>query len=118
MAEELNKPEEGIVKRQKVDIQWHRLNWEFLRLLAEIAEYADHKYGETENYANGRAEKDKSPLNHIVEHYTQYITRKPYEHFDSSIKYHLGAIAYNAMMEFYQLQNGGPTVSDKLYKPM
>jgi hypothetical protein len=56
-------------------------------------------------------------MNHIGEHYRMYCARELHDHF-GDLDHQLAAIAYNAMMEYYYLHNGGPTVTDKLYKPM
>lgn len=84
--------------------------------MAEIAHYADGKYGSVEQYTDGRLEGDKSPLNHIADHLRQYVTQRRHDKF-GDLSHQLAAIAYNAMMEFYYLQHGGPTVADTLYKP-
>ena len=102
-------------KRQQVDFQYHRLNWNFLRLMAQIADYAANKYGSVEQYADSRLIGEKSPLNHIPEHLRQYMAREPHDKF-GDIKFHLAAVAYNAMMEYWYYEHGGPTVADTLYK--
>jgi phosphoenolpyruvate synthase/pyruvate phosphate dikinase len=114
MAE--NRTEEK-VKRHPVDYRFDGLNWNFIKILAEIAHHAESKYGTPEQYADGRLEEEKSPMNHIGEHYRMYCAREVHDHF-GDLDHQLAAIAYNAMMEYYYLHNGGPTVSDKLYKPM
>jgi len=101
---------EGNVKRQPVNFRYDSLNWEFLKLLAEIGHYASEKYGSPEQYTNGRLEGEKSPINHIPEHLRSYIAREPHDHF-GDIKYHLAAIAYNCMIEYFYLTHGGPTVT-------
>lgn len=99
------------VTRVPVKYRWDGLNWEFLKTLAEIAHYAGEKYGSPEQYANGRLEGEKSPINHIYEHLRMYTAREPHDHF-GDLKHQLAAIAYNAMMEAYYLEHGGPTVKD------
>lgn len=100
----------GEVKRVPVTYQYHRLNWHFIKLLAEIAHYADAKYGQTEQYTGARLVGEKSPLNHIAEHMRAYMAQEPHDHFTDPA-YHLAAIAYNAMMEYFYLESGGPTTS-------
>jgi hypothetical protein len=104
-----------IAHRHPVDYRWDALNWEFLKLLARIAHYADAKYGRAENYVDSELGGDRSPMNHIPEHVRQYLTGEPHDHFDDPA-FHLAAIAYNAMMEFYYLQQRGPRVGE-LYRP-
>ena len=101
-------------KRQPVDFQYHRLNWNFIKLMAQIADYAANKYGSVEQYTDSRLEGEKSPLNHMAEHMRQYIAREPHDKF-TDIRFHLAAIAYNAMMEMWYLDHGGPTVKNQLY---
>lgn len=115
VADPIKPSDEGAVKRHPVDFQYHRLNWQFLKMMGMIAHYADEKYGHTEQYTLGRLEGDKSPLNHISEHMRQYITDEPHDRFGNR-SFHLAAIAYNAMMEFYYNEHGGPTVGGDLYK--
>jgi hypothetical protein len=98
------------IRRLPVQYRWDGLNWEFLRLLADIAGYADVKYGAAEQYTLGRLVGNKSPINHIYEHLRMYIAREPHDRF-GGLKHQLAAIAYNAMMEYYYLENGGPTVT-------
>jgi hypothetical protein len=88
------------VKRQPVDFRYDALNWDFIKLLAQIAHYAAGKYGAAEQYTGARLTEDKSPINHIYEHLRQYQTGENHDHFGDPA-FHLAAIAYNAMMEFY-----------------
>lgn len=81
--------------------RYDALNWDFIKMMAEIAEYAGEKYGAPEQYTISRLEGNQSPINHIAEHLRQYTCGDPYDHFDSDVRYHLAAIAYNAMMEFW-----------------
>jgi hypothetical protein len=104
-------------KRQPVNFEYQELNWDFIKLLGKVAHYAHEKYGSVQQYTDGRMEGEKSPLNHIIEHFRQYVTQEPHDHFTDT-KYHLAAIAYNAMMEFYFLENGGPTASRDVYEPI
>lgn len=88
------------VKRHSVDFRFDALNWEFIKFLARIAHYAAGKYGSAEQYADGRLEGEKGPINHIYEHLRQYQAGEPHDHFGDP-RAHLAAIAYNAMMEYY-----------------
>jgi hypothetical protein len=103
------------VNRVKVNFDYEGLNWNFIKLLAEIAAYARPKYGSIEQYADIYPKDDQSPINHIAEHMRQYMARELHDKF-GDLKHQLAAIAYNAMMEFYYLEHGGPTVTDKLYR--
>ena len=105
---------EEVVKRQPVNYAYQALNWNFIKLMAEIANYAADKYGSAEQYTNGRLEGQRSPLNHIAEHMRAYMARECHDHFED-LDHQLAAIAYNAMMEFYYLHHGGPTTPDILY---
>ena len=104
--------EPKVAKRQPVDFQYHRLNWDFIKLMAQIANYADGKYGSAGHYTNSRLVGEKSPVNHIIEHVRQYLTHEPHDHFGRDHSFHLAAIAYNAMMEFYYYKHGGGPTTD------
>jgi hypothetical protein len=105
----------GEIKREPVNFDYEGLNWDFIKLQAEIAGYAKGKYGKIEQYTNGRLEGEKSPLNHMAEHMRMYMAREEHDKF-GTLKHQLAAIAYNASMEFYYLEHGGPTTTDKLYR--
>lgn len=103
-------------KRQSVDHQTSRLYWPFIIAMGKIAHYANTKYGSVEQYADGRLEGEKSPINHIAGHISDYVSRTPHDKF-GTLEMQLAAIAYNAMMEFvYLRQGGGPTVPGDLYE--
>jgi hypothetical protein len=102
-------------RRETVTYSYEGLNWDFIKILAEIAGYAKEKYGSAEQYTKSRLEGEKSPVNHIAEHMRMYLTREKHDHF-GNLEHQLGAIAYNAMMEFWYLHHGGPTVADQLYR--
>jgi hypothetical protein len=100
--------------RYPVDYLYISLNWNFIKMMAQIAQYAEGKYGRAENYVDSELKRNRSPLNHIPEHLRQYLTGEPHDHFDSQA-YHLAAIAYNSMMEyFYFVQRGNE--AGELYK--
>lgn len=102
-------------KRQPVDHMTANLYWPFIIMMGRIAKYAQDKYGSVEQYADGRLEGEKSPINHIAGHIAEYVRRKPHDRF-GTLQMQLAAIAYNAMMECVYLdQGGGPTVPGKLY---
>lgn len=85
------------VKRVPVNYLWSKLNWDFLKLLAEIAQYAEEKYGSAEQYMNARLTGEKDPINHAYEHLRKYQAGEPHDKF-GDVKYHLAAAAYNIMM--------------------
>ena len=105
----------GEIKREPVSFNYEGLNWDFIKLQAEIANYARAKYGSIDQYADGRLEGEKSPLNHMAEHMRMYMARETHDKF-GTLKHQLAAIAYNASMEFFYLEHGGPTAPDKLYQ--
>lgn len=98
--------DEPKVKREPVNYLWTALNWDFLRLLAEIAQYAAGKYGSAEQYKNARLEGEKSPLNHAFEHLTQYMAGVKHDRF-GTLDHQLAAAAYNIMMEYFDLKVRG-----------
>lgn len=88
------------VKRQPVTYLWSKLNWDFLKLLAEIAHYAEDKYGSAEQYTGARLEGEKSPINHAFEHLRAYSAGEKHDKFGTH-EHQLAAVAYNVMMEFF-----------------
>ena len=98
------------VNRTPVDFRYDALNWDFIKLLAQVAHYAEGRYGRAEQYTDARLEKDQGPVNHIYEHLRCYQTGEAHDHFGDPV-YHLAAVAYNAMMEFYYHVNIGQHTS-------
>lgn len=97
--------------RVPVTFRWDGLNWDFIKMMAEIAFYAGKKYGQgnpngLSNYTEPRLRGEKGPVNHMYEHLKDYQTGKPHDHFGNPV-FHLVAIAYNAMMEAYYLARYG-----------
>jgi hypothetical protein len=88
-------------KRVPVDYRYDAVLPDFLKMLAKIGAYADEKYGSWSQYMKCRLEGEKAPLNHIREHLRQYEMGEAYDHFDGDPRWHLAAVAYNAMMEFW-----------------
>lgn len=103
--------DETKARRLPVDYRFDSLNWEFVKLMAQIAHYAGEKYGRPENYVNSRLEGEKDPLNHMLDHYRAYLAGEPHDHFGNPT-YHLAAIAYNAMMACYNHVTWGHKVSE------
>jgi hypothetical protein len=87
--------------RHPVAFRYDAINPSFLKRLALLAGYASEKYGSWDQYTTARLIGEKSPYNHIHEHLRAYITNEKYDHFDGDPSWHLVAVAYNAMMEFY-----------------
>lgn len=95
-----NVPEAQLAVRNSVDYRYDILDIEFERCLAQIAHYGAEKYGEF-NWHKSRLIGGRSPMNHIREHLALYLKRAPYERFNKHPSWHLAAVAFNAMMEFY-----------------
>lgn len=93
-------------KREPVNYLYSSLNWNFIKGLAEIARYAEDKYGSAEQYRHTRLTGEKAPLNHVLEHYRSYLAGEPHDRFGDPV-YHLYAMAYNVMIEFYYHTNFG-----------
>jgi hypothetical protein len=98
------------VKRHEVDFRFDALNWNFLKIMAQLAHFASIKYGKPEQYIGARLIEGRSPMNHIAEHMRQYMAGEAHDHFGDPA-FHLAAIAYNAMMEFFYLRTFGPLVA-------
>jgi hypothetical protein len=96
--------------RVPVDYRYDALNPAFLKMLARIGSYADAKYGSWSRYTKARLTGEKSPVNHIHEHLRAYVAGESYNHFDGDPRWHLAAVAYNAMMAFYYHSKWGPEV--------
>jgi Domain of unknown function (DUF5664) len=95
-----DKPEEA--KRNKIGLRFDIIDPNFLKALAQIGYYGADKYGDL-NWQKSRLDGEKGPINHIYDHLHKYRTREPYDHevIGTKRKYHLAAIAFNAMMEFW-----------------
>jgi hypothetical protein len=94
-------PETTEVKRLPVDFNYEALNPTFLKWMAKIPILATEKYGSWHQYMRGRLVDTNSPINHIIEHVREYREGAPYDAFDGDVRWHLVAVAYNAMMEFF-----------------
>lgn len=95
------------VKRVPVAFRYDAINPDFLKRLAMIGHYASEKYGSWAQYTNARLTGDKSAFNHIQEHLRAYQMNERYDHFDGDPSWHLVAVAYNAMIEFYYRMKWG-----------
>lgn len=96
-----------VAKRDIVNYRYDILDWDFLELMAKIANYGAKKYGDF-NWHKSRLEGEKGPMNHLIEHVRQYLSSEPYDHNEvsSTVGGHLAAIAFNAMMEYYYWKQG------------
>ena len=89
-------------KRDSVKYRYDVLYWDFIHAMAEIGHIGAEKYGDL-NYQQPGLTREKSPVNHMANHLRHYINKDPYDHSEvgNKTKYHLAAIAFNAMMEYY-----------------
>lgn len=93
-------------KRDSVQYRYDVLYWDFIHAMAEIGHIGAEKYGDL-NYQQPGLTREKSPVNHMANHLRHYINKDNYDHpemnfvFTNDPKYHLAAIAFNAMMEYY-----------------
>lgn len=83
-------------------LRYDILDPEFEEIMAMIADYGAKKYGDF-NWHKSRLTGNRGPMNHIRKHWAAYMLNEPYDHpkIGTHRKYHLAAIAFNAMMEFY-----------------
>jgi hypothetical protein len=102
-------------KRDPVKYRYDVLYWNFLHAMAEIGHFGAEKYGDFNYQQPGGLKRDKSPVNHIANHLRRFIEKEPYDHSEvgDNRKYHLAAIAFNAMMEFYHLEHPDASTSKK-----
>lgn len=99
--------EDPLARRDPVDFDYACINPTFLYWMAKIGPYAAKKYGTWQNYIDSRLIGEKSPINHIEGHIKKFKMGEEYDHFDKDIRWHLVAIAYNAMIEFYYVSRWG-----------
>jgi len=93
--------------RHPVDFLYDSINPDFLHRMARIGAFAQEKYKAWDQYTGARLVGEKSPMNHIMDHMRQFKLGKPYDRWDGDVRWHLVAIAYNAMMEFYYVSKFG-----------
>lgn len=89
-----------IAQRNAVEFRYDILDPRFIEMMAVLANYGAEKYGDF-NWQKSKLGGEKSPVNHIHQHLVDYQLNREYDHFDGDIRWHLIAIAFNAMMEFY-----------------
>lgn len=87
-------------KRLPVDYRYDTLNWEFIKRMAQLASYAGKKYDDARQYTLTELADDRAPINHIPEHYRSFMAGESHDYFEGR-SWHLVAIAYNAMMQFF-----------------
>ena len=93
-------------KRNSVKYRYDVIAATFLQAMASIGRHGADKYGDY-NWHASRLTGDKLPVNHIYKHLISYQMGETYDHADVGIerKYHLAAIAFNAMMEWWYEEN-------------
>lgn len=97
-------------KRDPSGVRYDILDPNFLHALAMLASIGAKKYGDL-NWQKSKLKGDKSCVNHIHSHLGSYQMELAYDHLElgNNKKYHLIAIAFNAMMEFwYECQEDTP----------
>lgn len=102
--EETDKDHENPIKASRfpTKTRYDILDPEFLEAMAKIGKHGADKYGDF-NWTKSRLIGEKGPINHIFGHLKKYRISEQYDHLDvgTERKYHLAAIAFNAMMEYY-----------------
>lgn len=94
-------------KRNPSGVRYDILIPEFLYAMAKIGAVGVQKHNEDPdkppNYQLSRLIGDRGPVNHMYEHLGNYQIGASYDHagVGTHKKYHLAAIAFNAMMEFW-----------------
>lgn len=88
-------------KREEIKECYDAILPDFMEMMALLGGHAKEKYGSWEQYQDSRLVGNSSPITHILAHITQYRKNKPYDRFDGTRKWHLIAVAYNAMMELH-----------------
>lgn len=93
---------EALARRDPLNARYDTIYPMFIRAMAMIGAYGAEHYGEG-NWMKSRLTSDKSPVNHIHHHLIDYQSGQPYDHTEigEAKLWHLAAIAFNAMMEFY-----------------
>lgn len=92
--------------RTPLDVRYDLLEASFMRAMAKVGQYGAEKFGDA-NYKKSRMRGKDGPPNHILNHLGSYMLHEPYNHSEigHERKYHLAAIAFNAMMEFWYEEN-------------
>lgn len=97
-----NKREKQEAKRDKKSFRYDLISSSFIYEMARIANYGAEHYGEL-NWCKSRLTGEKGPVNHIHNHLRLYQENELYDHSEigEDKKFHLVAIAFNAMMEYW-----------------
>lgn len=80
------------------------LDLEFINAMMEIGKLGQLHHGEHHYQDIEDRPKDRNILVHLADHYTSYRLKEPHDLGDTS--YHLAAVAFNAMMEYYWYVRG------------
>lgn len=94
------------VKREPVEYRHDAINPLFLQFMALIGGYAGKKYGDPSQYRGARLKGEKGPVNHMRNHLGEFQRSEAHDHFGNDPRWHLAAIAYNAMIEFTYITDG------------
>lgn len=88
----------------ELEPRYDTIYWSFIRAMAQVGTIGVEKYG-LDNYKDPK--NTRNSFNHILEHCNNFIERIPYDHtaIGTDRKYHLAAIAFNAMIEYYHEEN-------------
>lgn len=112
--EVIEKYEERIkdLEAQVEQLQFQHLDVDFLRVMNAIGDHGSKKHGDQSFQArklrgDGREDYDRlrtsENARHAREHFEAYTLGEVHDHF-GDLESQLGAVAFNAMMEFYFLQ--------------
>lgn len=108
------------VKRDKIGYLYTSLDWGFIRAMARLGLHGSDKYDTPgdpiPNWKQGVVLREKSPVNHMAEHMAAYNLGEHHDHFGCS-KWHLVAIAFNAMIEFFHYTEKPIEPSEKSFPP-
>lgn len=93
-------------KRNITPVRYDVIYAEFLKVMGQIGHYGAETYGDL-NWHKSRLSGGKGPVNHMMKHLISYQKSEPYDHKEigADPKIHLAAVAFNAMMEFWYLEN-------------
>jgi hypothetical protein len=107
------KKEVPAARRDPVAYRYDVLYWNFIHVMAQIGHFGAEKYGEF-NYRQLGLKGNTSPVNHIANHLRKFIENEPYDHQEVGVgrKYHLAAIAFNAMMQFWHEDHSEKTIEE------
>lgn len=104
-------PNRIIPKATRISVNYNfaKLHWPFWKAIAIMGHYGTEKYDkgqETPNYQISKLTGEKSAINHLSNHLLEYTLGNKHPLGDS--RWHLVAIAFNAMIEFFWYEKEGP----------